>query len=177
MAANAVQANNNFLYCIEILQIEADGLFAEIANVSLDWNVIKWDKNGPSALFEQFRTAGGWADYIISKVLGLEHKRNKIINDFNDLRISTEKRLEGALKTGSRKLITEGYAYQERMALARIEVGDAVWDQTVFDRKMESLNSTLALIKSKAKQFTDFKSDARIAVSMLNFGHSIGELL
>jgi len=166
-------------YCGELdaLTREAYSIYEGVAGVNIDWNALKWDKSGPSGLFDQFRIAGGWADFISSKVFDLEHKRNKITSDFNDLRISTERRLEGALKSGSKRLITEGYALQERTAMARIEVGDAVWDLTVFDRKMESLNSALSLVKAKAKQFTDFKADARIATSMLNFGHSIGELL
>jgi len=166
-------------YCSELesLTAEAFAVYEQVAGVNIDWNALKWDKSGPAGIFDQFKIAGGWADFISSKVFDLEHKRNKITSDFNDLRISTERRLESALKSGSKRLITEGYALQERVAMARIEVGDAVWDQTVFDKKLESLNSALSLVKAKAKQFTDFKADARIATSMLNFGHSIGELL
>jgi hypothetical protein len=176
MAASAVIARD-FTSELAALLDEAISVFDEVAGVTIDWNSIKWSKQGPSALFEQFRIAGGWADFILNKVFFLEQKRNKIISDFSNFKILIEKRMEGALKTGGKRLITEGYAYQERVTMARIEVGDAIWDEAVFDKRLESLNSALSIIKAKAKQFTDFKADARVAVSMLNFGHSIGELM
>lgn len=159
---------------LESITRDAMAFYEQVRNQNVDWSQLNWSANGPAALFEQFKVAGGWADYITGKMLDFEAEKNVVIGLFENFRTSIEKDYEAALKRGSKGFITSGYAWQERSAFARMD-SPGSWAIAVFDKRLENLNNTLALLKAKAKMFSDFKGDAKVAASLLNFGHVLQE--
>lgn len=145
-------------------------------SVGIDWSSLSWSEHGPHVLFEQFKLAGGWADHILSNLHDFEAEKANIIRGFESSRASVEKAMDASMVKNAKKLIMDGYAFQERSAFARMEVNDPVWNSTEFDRQIQVLDSFLMLIRAKAKMFTDFKGDAKVAASLMNFGNQLGDL-
>jgi hypothetical protein len=163
-------------------QIATLGLFVEefysknIKDATPGWSKINWHQSGPANLYEEFQKVAGWYDYVISKLLDFEQEKNKITSLLNDWKVDIEGRIDEEIANRSKGWVMTGFAYQERLALAKISVGEDVRFLAKLEVKLERLNSQLAVIKAKAKQLADFKADAKTASQLMNFGHVLGEL-
>ncbi len=161
---------------LEQIVHEAQKFYEQVRGHRLDWESLKWSVNGPAGMFEQFRLAGGWHDYITSQVQEFEHRRNVAVSHWSPFKIQVEKDLGEKQYAQVKKFVDQKFAYQERHLFARIEVGDRAWNLTVFENLMSQIESALDLLKAKAKMFADFKNDVRVAVQIMNFGNQLGEL-
>ena len=142
----------------------------------VNWDSLQWSTTGPHGLFEEFKRAGAWGDSITSRMLDFEQEKNAIACAFNNLKAQVDESVEKTLKANGKQWIMSGYAYQERNAFARIEVGEIVSTVAITARRLEDISGMLGILKAKAAQLTAFKSDARVASALMSFGNQLGEL-
>jgi hypothetical protein len=143
---------------------------------NIDWSSLDWSKKGPASVFNQLKIAGAWVEFMTSNLLQFETRRNEVVVFLDSARIQIEKDYEAALKKNARSNVIAGFAYQERAAFAKIDVGDVIYTLAVADKALEAVNASLLVLRTKIKLISDFKNEAKLATTLLNFGNVIGEL-
>jgi hypothetical protein len=161
---------------IDLLR-RVNGFCKEVAGQQfVDWNALQWSSKGAANLFEEFRRAGAWADSITSRTLDFEQEKNGIACAFRNLKVQLEEKVEKTLQANVKSWVMQGYAQQERQSLARIEVGDAIYNMNRVDNRISDIEVMIGVLKAKSQQLTAFKNDARAATALMNFGNQLGEL-
>lgn len=148
----------------------------KVSQLRISWEALDFSSNGTKTLFDQFKKAGAWAEFINAKISVLEQEKLPITELLKDRKALFEKQKDEILKKQSKDWVAKGYAYQERLAFASIEAGDPYQKDREIESRLSFLDGHLALLRVKARQFSDFKADAKVAVSIMNFGHLLGEL-
>jgi len=165
--------------CTELLQqlgVEIAKFCGELHGFSIDWAALQWTTKGPASLFDQYTKAGSWSDFIESRLLAFELRKNAILVRFNDGKASLEVRQDAILRDHLTSWISRGMSQTERAMLAKIELGDSGYEQAAFERLLIVVDASLVVLKAKVRQLKDFRADAKAIAQIMNFGHVLGEL-
>lgn len=140
------------------------------------WSTVNWQLTGPSVLYEEFRRLNGWYDYIITKVLNFEARRNRAAYELEILQASVEDNINSVLELKAQNWIRSGLAREERLALAKIQVGQSVVESSNCSILLNRMDKAIKLAREKASLLAQFKSDAKTASQLMQFGNQLGEL-